>query len=366
MNSSRQQPRVAVIGAGMAGAACARALSASGHAVHVFDKSRGPGGRLATRRVEWIDAAGQPRTARLDHGAPAFTAHSPSLRWFAGAAVEAGWLARWAPVSAASAQSLPPADSGPHFVPVPDMPSLCRHLLDGCSATWACRVDRLQCGSRGWQLHSQGALLADGFDAVTIALPPAQAAPLLAPHHRDWAQRAALALMQPCWTLMGVARAPRQALDWDIARPAHGPLARVARNESRPGRDAPAGELHWVVHARAAWSREHLEREPEWVRLQMQAALDAWLGEPVAWQHAVVHRWRYAMPLSATHAPSGQCWWDPRLGLGVCGDFLGHAGVEGAWLSAHALAQALAAERPHGAAFAARAATDRTAQQLAA
>lgn len=41
--------QVAVIGAGIAGAACARALSLAGRSVHVFDKSRGPGGRLATR-----------------------------------------------------------------------------------------------------------------------------------------------------------------------------------------------------------------------------------------------------------------------------------------------------------------------------
>ena len=42
---------VAVIGAGLAGAACARGLQAAGVQVTVFDKSRGVGGRLATRRA---------------------------------------------------------------------------------------------------------------------------------------------------------------------------------------------------------------------------------------------------------------------------------------------------------------------------
>ncbi len=60
---------VAVIGAGIAGATAARALELAGHAVHVSDKSRGPGGRLATRRVEWVDRHGRTATTQLDHGA---------------------------------------------------------------------------------------------------------------------------------------------------------------------------------------------------------------------------------------------------------------------------------------------------------
>ena len=39
---------IAVIGAGVAGSRCAQVLSAAGHAVRVWDKARGPGGRLAT------------------------------------------------------------------------------------------------------------------------------------------------------------------------------------------------------------------------------------------------------------------------------------------------------------------------------
>ena len=48
----------AVIGAGMAGIACARTLMQAGHRVTVFEKSKGPSGRLSTRRcairVQWF------------------------------------------------------------------------------------------------------------------------------------------------------------------------------------------------------------------------------------------------------------------------------------------------------------------------
>ena len=64
---------IAVIGAGVAGAVCARALQQAGHRVQVFDKARGPGGRLATRRLEWTREDGSIGRARLDHGALGFT-----------------------------------------------------------------------------------------------------------------------------------------------------------------------------------------------------------------------------------------------------------------------------------------------------
>lgn len=63
--------RVAVIGAGIAGISCARVLRDAGHAVRVFDKSRGIGGRMATRRGE---------SSSYDHGAQYFTARDPGFR----------------------------------------------------------------------------------------------------------------------------------------------------------------------------------------------------------------------------------------------------------------------------------------------
>jgi renalase len=202
-------------------------------------------------------------------------------------------------------------------------------------------VDGLVHGPCGWTIEAAGVALPGHFDAVVLALPPAQAAPLLAPHRSDWAQRASLALMQPCWMLMGVARTASRPPAWDVARPDRGPLAWVLRNDAKPGRESAADEAHWAVHARAGWSRRHLEQPADWVQDQLQAALQDWLGEPVEWLHAVVHRWRYAMPQPSGAAPARHGWWDASLGLGVCGDFLGGAGVEGAWLSAQALSEAM-------------------------
>ena len=352
MSLRRARLTVAVIGAGMAGAACARALSLGGHSVHVFDKSRGPGGRLATRRFEWVDQLGRARTTQFDHGAVGLTARSASFRAFVAPAVHAGWLAEWTPTLAAG--SLPLGDGAALYLPLPGMPELCRRLLDGTPASWSCSVEGLHKGPRGWQVEAAGERLGTPFDIVVSALPPAQAAPLLTTHRPDWARQASVAQMQPCWTLMGVADAPEQAQEqaqeqpagWGLARPPQGVLAWLLRNDTRPGRERVAGEAHWVLHARAGWSREHLEQPAAWVQAQMQTALAEWLGRPVEWRHCAVHRWRYAVPQVQDAAPAGQCWWDGEQGLGVCGDFLGSSGVEGAWLSAQSLAAALLHRAP--------------------
>jgi len=326
-----------VIGAGIAGAACARALAQAGHAVQVFDKARGPGGRLATRRMAWVDRAGQACMTRLDHGALGMTAHVEPFGAFVDQGLQAGWLAEWRPVLAAGSLAL---DTGEFHVPVPDSPELCRRLLAGVDATWSCAVDDLQWTTSGWQVETDGQRQGGPFDAVVLALPPAQAAPLLGTHRLDWARHAALAPMQPCWTLMGVT-ADAGAPAWELARPSAGPLAWVMRNDARPGRERVPGQAHWVAHARAGWSRQHLERPPEWVQQQLQAALSDTLGLPVDWLCCTVHRWRYALPQAHRAAPGESFWWDAAQGLGVCGDFLGGSGVEGAWMSGHSLSTAL-------------------------
>lgn len=341
--------RIAVVGAGLAGAHCAAVLAQAGHAVQVFDKARGPGGRLATRRLAWTDAQGLPHITPLDHGAIGLTATSAAFQAVLDEGQRAGRLVEWQPVLAPG--SLPMAFGGRLLLPVPGMSAWCRHLLQAVPLQASATVTALQPGPAGWQLWVNGQWQPPSFDLVLLALPPAQAAPLLAPHRPDWARHAAVTTMQPCWTLMGVAdggiataaSASGMAQHWSLWLPREGPLACVMRHDARPGRAAPADQRHWVAHARAGWSRRHLERDDTWVLAQLQAALDTLFGEPVRWRHATAHRWRYALPRSAGHGGGGLCWWDAGLGLGVCGDFLGGLGAEGAWLSAQALLAALAA-----------------------
>lgn len=107
MNRVALSSRVAVIGAGIAGATCARALSLSGCEVHIVDKSRGAGGRLATRRLEWLDEQGRRRIVKVDHGAPAFAARGADFRQFLATASQPGTLVQWRPTLAAGSRQAP-------------------------------------------------------------------------------------------------------------------------------------------------------------------------------------------------------------------------------------------------------------------
>jgi predicted NAD/FAD-dependent oxidoreductase len=77
---------VLIIGAGIAGLLCATELNKTGRSVRILEKGRGPGGRMATRRMG---------KARLDHGAQFFTVRSPSFQRYVDEWLEAGVIREW-------------------------------------------------------------------------------------------------------------------------------------------------------------------------------------------------------------------------------------------------------------------------------
>jgi len=329
---------VAVVGAGLAGSRCAASLREAGCAVVVIDKSRGPGGRLATRRAQWLGDDGRTHAVAWDHGAPGVDADAPDLVAWLQAQALAGRARCWQPRLAGGGLG------ALRWMGLPTQPALCHALLGDVPVQWQHTVQALRRGPEGWTLDTELGPLGP-FAAVVLALPPAQAAPLLAPHRDDWARAASLVPMQPCWTLMGVsdtvlaadgAEAPLP--DWWL--PQAGPLERLTHQPTEAGASA------WVAHASPAWSREHLEAPADAVREALQAAVAALLGQALHWHTALVHRWRYARPMLTPRSVAAPSRWDARLGLGQCGDHLAGTGADAAWRSGSALAQRMLAAGP--------------------
>ena len=246
----------AIIGAGVAGLSCAEALAERGHSVRLFDKGRGPGGRMSTRRVE-VDGA----TVAFDHGAQYVTARDPAFvarmeRWEA-----AGVAARW------------PAAGPDAWVGTPGMNAMVKAMAADHDVRWACRVERIERADGGWRLLGEG-LDEPGFDAVVIAVPAEQVAPLARPYAPALADRAEASRSQPCWTVMAAFDTPLPGPD--IRRPGAGlaeggPLGWAARDSAKPGRSADAD--CWVLQATPAWSAAQLEAEPEAIVPALFAAL---------------------------------------------------------------------------------------------
>ncbi|MFM2341669.1 MAG: hypothetical protein RLZZ592_1322 [Pseudomonadota bacterium] len=328
--------RVAVIGAGIAGAMCARRLADAGARVTLHDKARGPGGRMSTRRH------GDGAEARhLDHGATGFESHSLDLLpWLRQGAAQ-GWLQRWDAVR-------PEGTEPSRWVAVPGMNELVRRLLHGLPLQAGRAVVALHRDDAGWQLQLDGEA-APGpqrHDAVVLAMPPRQAAALLVPHQPDWAMQALQARMQPCWTLMAETDEP-PAWDFSLARPAHGPLELLVRDDLKPGRLRRPGRALWVAQARADWSGAHVDLPAEAVAARLLDALRAEVnpGGDLRPHFATAHRWLYARPEPLLCAGPA-CWWEAGQGLGVCGDFLGGGTVELAALSGLDLAERIGREPP--------------------
>jgi renalase len=314
---------IAVIGAGLAGLSCAQALLQAGHTVHVFDKSRGPSGRMSTRRAEDDNGPWQ-----CDHGAQYFTARDPAFRaevarWQQ-AGVAALWNARLASFDGTAWTT--PATPLERFVGTPRMTSpaawLVQHLGAPALAQWQTTVQRLDHSEGGWAINSaEHGLHSPRYSAVLLAVPAPQAVPLLAAVAPAGAALAASARMRGSWAVMLRYSSP-VAMPWEGAFINTGPLRWVARDSSKPGR---TGQETWLLHASPEWSEAHIEDSADAVTAALLAAFAALGGPaPVA---ATAHRWRYADTEPALTQGS---WWDAHTRLGLCGDWLHGGKVEGA------------------------------------
>ncbi|RYF44698.1 MAG: FAD-dependent oxidoreductase [Cytophagaceae bacterium] len=154
---------VAVVGSGLAGAACAAGLKSAGVQVTLFEKSRNVGCRMASRRAGWIDDSGAQQSASFDHGALSFTPVRPRFKAVMARAMAAGSVGHWLP----HVYSAWPHEAGPCLVATPHMPALCRHLLAGATVQLDRTVTRLQRSADGaWHVAAEGAPLAGPFQHV--------------------------------------------------------------------------------------------------------------------------------------------------------------------------------------------------------
>ncbi len=313
--------RVAVVGAGMAGLAAARSLADAGHAPVVFEKSRGPGGRAATRRAG-------PR--QFDHGAQYFSVRDPSFRRHVDAWIDAGIVSAWPRrVARPGTPEATPASGGDRFVGVPGMNAVCRHLAADLNVQYETRVSALRHEDGGWTLV--GAESEGPFDAVIVSAPAPQAAELVGEVSAALRERAAGVGFRPCWAVMGTVRGGDPEIDalfFDDAA-----LAWAAADHTKPGRPATRG---WVLHATAEWSAGHLEADGDRVIALLCDRLRALAGIELETDGAMAHRWRYARvadPLDEAALV------DENGSLVLCGDWcVGESRLENAWLSGIAAA----------------------------
>lgn len=308
--------RVGIVGAGIAGLACAHSLTAGGHDVVLLDKGRGPGGRMSTRRLQTSQGV-----ASFDHGAQYFTARDENFRAQVDDWITEGVVAPW-PAAAADA-----------YVGVPAMNAPVKSLAARQLVQWATRVTAIEECGEGWRLRTDAGNVLD-VDLAVIAVPAEQAAALLAGTADDLAATAGAAPSEPCWALMASFAEP--VVSVADCRRGEEVIGWAARNNAKPGRTGPES---WVVQATGDWSRRHIDDDPDEVSAALIDALARDLGVDLPPRiGTAAHLWRFARCEPGGTGPVLDA--DRRLGL--CGDWLIGPRVECAWLSGVRLADRIA------------------------
>ena len=309
--------RVVVVGAGLAGVACARELRDAGLDTRVLDRGRVPGGRMAARTL-W--------DRRVDLGASYLTVSDPGF-----AAVVDDWAARglareWTDTFTALGDGDPESKDGPTRWGAPHG---LRSLVEDLAADLA--VERQD-------VRSLDEIDALDPVAVVLAMPDPQARRLVGHHpvgeelRREWEPVIAVAGRWTERTWDGASPTGR----FDGAFVNHDPdVAWVADDGRRRGDDAPV----LVAHSTPGLAARHLDDPAGAVPAVLQAVrrlLD--IGEP---QDVHVHRWTFARPTGRREQPYALV--DGDRPVGVCGDGWGETPkVETAWLSGVRLGRALA------------------------
>ncbi len=334
---------IAIIGAGVSAAAAVTVLKQHGCQISVFEKSRGPGGRMSSKRA----LAGS-----LDLGAQYFTARQTDFvqqvdLWRSQGLVQIWPMQPWLFDNGLLSRS---DDQQIRYIGTSTMHQMLTPVFADVDCHYQCKINELSfvtsnvsSQSQGqWQLCSEQGECFGGFDALLLTIPPQQSRQLL--HGAPILSQIPADALLPCWAVM-----------LELATPTGGTMEAIfvkdsavgwiARQSTKPGRqsarlrdvvDAPE---QWVLHFTADFSAQHLETSAEQIAELAAAELCKVLGRTVDVAAALCHRWLYASYNQAL-TPCGVLV-DAKMQLAVAGDWVLGGRVENAWLAGASAAEKL-------------------------
>ena len=346
--------RIAVVGGGISGLMCARALADRDCEVVVFEQGRSVGGRLTTRRSR------DPGSPAFDLGAPMFRVTDERFAGHVGDWIDAGVCSAWRPRAGRwdGDRVFLDADAAEFVVGTPGMDAVCQHLASALEVRSSTAVTALSRVADGWSLSvrangQESACAAGTFDAVVVAAAAAQSARLVSGVSPSIAGALSETGSRPIWILKAELSDPLDGLP-DVLRVGGDFLIeKIVRDDAKPGRSGAEGLSRVVVHARSEWSGDRYDADPREIAGEMAGSLSSLLagvcGVPLATDRFVrtaAHRWGLARAGSLCDQA---CAFDRGSGLVVCGDGFRAAageredlledGVQNAFLSGIAAAE---------------------------
>jgi len=332
---------VLVIGAGLAGLSCARALVDAGKRVLVLERSARVGGRCATK-----PAGSRP----LDFGPVFVHGDDPEfLSWVE--SLGTGLIEGWPRVVEGRGTPCQPQAFDPlqrRFAVPGGIRRLADGLAQGLDVTCGALVTSLVWTSGGVEAVAEDGRRFRARDAV-VALALEQTLTLLAPvpgEPEDPAWRGARALLSqfsslPCLTLLAE-YGPAPLPPWDVFYPETSPSLLLVSHETAKEPPGPGEGPSLVVQGRPGWSARRLHGDRAAWAAELLAETGRLVGPWAAHPRSLVtHRWQFARLGPSDHLARPLVL--DRSGspgrLGLAGDlFDPDGGLQGAWRSGRRLA----------------------------
>jgi hypothetical protein len=300
--------RVAIIGAGVTGLVAAHTLHSIGTEVSLFEKSRGVGGRTATR---WHDLP-DGRRVYLDHGAQYLKAESPTMSRYlhellpTGDLVDIGrpvWVFNG---DGTITEGDPHQNSAPKWVYRQGVATFAKLIaqVGGLDVRLNTRVGKLVAGTQGYTLLDEFNKELMSADQVLITVPSGQAAELLEASQIPRLEAAQLAEIlrnakyRRCITVIfGVERVlterPYYAL---VNTDRQHPVSWIGMEHAKPGH-VPAGHSVVIAQMAGQYSAENWDEQPASVIAEVAEMVSTVLGEDLrAPDWTEYQKWRYALP----------------------------------------------------------------------
>lgn len=316
--------KIAVIGAGLSGLTFASSLSSKAD-ITVFEKSRGIGGRMATRYSERYE---------FDHGAQYFTAKGQAFQNFLEPYIKQGVVQNWEPnlVTLTKDGAKERVSNHPSYVASPRMNALAKEMAADIKLVGNTHIEKVSGKPGAWELLAKQRVSHGTFDYVIFAIPSHQAA-LIMPDNFTHLDRIKKVKMDACFSLMLGFEKPL-SFDFDGAFVEGSPIGWISINSSKPER--PQG-FSMMVQSHNQWAETNVDEEKEKLQAMLLDEASKLLQQDLSIaEHQVMHRWLYA----STSAPSGQSFFlDESSQLACIGDWCIRGRVEAAFDSGNQLAE---------------------------
>lgn len=323
--------KIAIIGAGLSGLTAAQLLKDYGD-VTIFEKSRGVGGRMSTRRAE---------PYFFDHGAQFFTAKTKPFQAFIQPLLDQGIIEKWnARCVTFDGNNIIEKktwnDGTPRYVGVPGMNQVAKFLAKDIDIQSNTRIVSLNHQDK-WQLMDEQEQQFEGFDWVISTIPSPQAAQLL-PQNFAFNRDISSAKMNACFALM-LGFEKDLPIEFDAAQITNSDLSWIAVNSHKPQRPSL---FTLMVHTNPEFAEMHIDNDRQNAMQHLIEETGRIIGCDVSEaDYKTLHGWRYANV--AQREQSNTVFLDQDHKLAACGDWCCGGRVEGAFTSAYNLAEKLKA-----------------------